>query len=171
MGEDPTHSVGRNFLGIRSALSEDVAEMVRLSGDRRRDYAQAQPIMWRSAPDGDRAQAGYFRFLLDDERAILLVAERRDGAGLAGFVHGQLISAPPVYDPGGPVCQVDDFCVDAPDDGSDTGRALLSGVMAMAKGRGAVLVNVVSGAHDDAKNALLAECGLRPASIWNVRAL
>jgi ribosomal protein S18 acetylase RimI-like enzyme len=159
------------FPSTRSALKEDVAEMVRLSGGTRRDYAQAQPVMWRSAPEADRAQAGYFRALLDEARAILLVAERADGAGLAGFVHGHLITAPPVYDPGGPVCHVDDFCLDPSAGGAEIGRALLSELMTMAKGRGAVLVNVVSGAHDDAKNALLAECGLRPGSIWNVRAL
>src|SRR5829696_4964011 len=49
----------------------------------------------------------YFTSILDDDKTLVLTAPH-DDAGLHGFAIGRLVPAPPVYDPGGVSCVVDD---------------------------------------------------------------
>lgn len=37
--------------------------------------------------------------------------EATTGGELAGFAVGTIVTAPPIYDPGGPICVIDDFAV------------------------------------------------------------
>jgi hypothetical protein len=61
---------------------------------------------------------------------------------------GVLVPPPPVYDPGGLTCLVDDFVVESPDLWPTVGAALLARATAVAKPRGAVQSVVVCGPHD-----------------------
>ena len=94
--------------------------------------------------------------------------EEESGA-VRGFIWGKVVDAPPVYDPGGKVCMVDDFVVREPALWAAVGRALLDEVRRLARERGAVLVVVVCGPHDQPKRALLAMDDFTVASEWHVR--
>ncbi len=79
--------------------------------------------------------------------------------------------APPVYDPGGLTCTVDDFTVADPRDWPTLGVDLLRAVGRAALERGAAQIVVVTARLDEAKRAVLAGSGLSVASEWWVRPL
>lgn len=78
---------------------------------------------------------------------------------LCGFIIGALMNPPPVFDPGGLTCLVDDFVISDVTDWQTIGRALLRAVADAAKERGAVQIVAVCGRHDEPKRAMLASCG------------
>lgn len=149
---------------IRNAQVADVPRMVELSERKRTEYEQQQPIFWRKAQGSASAQSSYFEHLLTLENIIALVYER-DGT-INGFVIAGLHSAPPVYDPGGLTCDIDDFAVVHPSLWNSVGRALLDRAIAEARARNAVQVVVVTGGHDVHKRETLAAMGLSLASEW-----
>ena len=143
---------------IRAATPADVPAMVALSDAKRTEYATYSPVFWRKAKDGAEAQARFFTDRqLPNEKIITLVAER-DGA-IEGFIMATVQEAPPVYDPGGPVCTIDDFTVATRDLWATTGLALLEAATAQARERGAVLMITISGHLDMRKRAMLLEHG------------
>ena len=71
---------------------------------------------------------------------------------MTGFLIAALLPAPPVYDPGGLTCQIDDFTVGYEEKWATTGPALLRAGLAEAARRGAVQAVVVT-AHLDASQA------------------
>ena len=79
------------------------------------------------------------------------------------------MDAPPVYDPGGKVCFVDDFMVEDPGLWATVGRELLDRVLEAAKEKGAVLANVVCRPMDEAERSLLSGKGFSVASEWHVK--
>ncbi len=151
---------------IRKAVAEDVARMVELSEQKRWEYATYQPRFWRPAADSRERQKHYFARLVGEERTLALVHEQN--GVLDGFIIAAVVPAPPVYDPGGLTCLIDDF-VAAPDAWSTTGAALLAEVSRQAKERGAVQTVVVCGQRDEPKRRMLGAGGHSIASEWYVR--
>ena len=149
---------------IRNAEGADVPRMVELSEQKRTEYEQQQPIFWRKARDSASAQKPYFEHLLTLDNTIVLVYECE--GTIQGFVIAGLHTAPPVYDPGGLTCNIDDFVVEHADLWSSVGRALLEAAVSEARRREAVQVVVVTGAHDHSKREMLASIGLSLASEW-----
>lgn len=83
----------------------------------------------------------FFRSLLAEEDVIALVAE--DSAGIHVFAIRSIIHPPPVFNPGGLACVIDDFVV-APEARWETARkALLAEIRRRARTRGAVVTVVV----------------------------
>jgi hypothetical protein len=80
-----------------------------------------------------------------------------------------LVPAPPVYDPGGLTCLVDDFMVATPDLSASVGAALLDKAIEHARPRGAVQTVVVCGPHDTPKRAMLIDAGHVVASEWHTK--
>jgi hypothetical protein len=152
---------------FRAATTEDIPALVELSDQRRQQYAQYQPVFWRPAADARERHEPFLRSLLAHDHVITRVHERDDGA-VDAFVIATLVSAPPVYDPGGLTCGIDDFCVADASDWPTTGTRLLADAMAEAKTRGASQVVVVCGHLDQPKRAMLAAVGLTIASEWYV---
>jgi hypothetical protein len=93
---------------------------------------------------------------------IALVHERDEE--IDGFVIASLVPAPPVYDPGGLTCLIDDFTVAAPALWPTAGEALLAEVGRRAKARGAVQFMVFCGHEHEPKRAMLAAAGLSLAT-------
>lgn len=153
----------------RAAIPGDLDPMLRLAQNQRSQYATHQPIFWRPAADALERQRPYFAELIADEQVITIVAE--DDRGLCGFAIATLVQAPPVYDPGGPTCLVDDFTVDDAERWPSVGVELLRAVRNAARQRGAAQVVVVCGYLDRAKRRTLEDCGLSIASEWWVSAL
>lgn len=100
---------------IRPAVASDLDGLLQLEEARRRQFAKYQPVFWRPAADAADLQGPYLANLIEEEAVITVVADT--GGTLAGFAVGTIIAAPPVYDPGGPTCVIDDFAVAVPSSG------------------------------------------------------
>ena len=153
-------------MNIRVATIDDVSKMVELSDSKRTQYAEYSPVFWRKAEGASETQALFFKAQLEKENNIVLVAEA--SGRIEGFVIATVHSAPPVYDPGGQVCSVDDFVVSAPEQWQTVGVALLAEVKSQAKARGAVLSIAVCGHLDEPKRDMLRTSGFSIASEWYV---
>ena len=153
---------------LRKAGPADVAAVVALSEQKRRQYASYQPVFWRKADDSAEKQRAFLAQLLEREDVIGLVCEQ--GGVTEGFIIGSLISAPPVYDPGGLTCSVDDFVV-AEGAWRSVGERLLSAVAAEARARGAAQMVVVSAQLDADKREMLSHLAYTVASEWWVKPL
>ncbi len=149
---------------IRPAQAADVTQLVALSEQKRAEYAQHQPVFWRQAADASEKQTPYFERQVANDRTIALVYAQDEVIG--GFIIGILMDAPPVYNPGGQVCTIDDFTVRDAAEWPRIGRALLDEATRAAKAREAALVIVVTGHHDEPKRAMLATSGCTVASEW-----
>jgi hypothetical protein len=154
---------------IRYAIETDTPHMVAIAETKRVEYEGYSPVFWRKAPDASPKHERYLHALLTGTDVIALVAQM--GNSLAGFAIGALTTAPPVYNPGGPVCIVDDFAVARPEEWGVVGDALLAALSREAQARGAVLMVVVCAQRDQAKRALLQDVGCSVASEWHVKPL
>ena len=94
---------------IRTAVATDVAAITTLASIRREQYARYQALFWRPAAGALDKHLGYLASLIGDDKVITLVGE--ESGQLTGFLVATLTGAPPVYDPGGATCQIDDFVV------------------------------------------------------------
>src|SRR5262250_1450527 len=94
---------------IRAASQADVAAMTGLAARRREQYARYQPVFWRPAAGARDKHHPYLASLVADTQVITLVSE--EDSQLTGFLIATLVAAPPVYDPGGLTCLIDDFTV------------------------------------------------------------
>jgi GNAT superfamily N-acetyltransferase len=162
-------SYNRGVMHIRRTIEADIPNMVALAETKRVEYEGYSPVFWRKAPDSSPKQERYLQSFLTGPDVIALVAQVGDR--LAGFAIGALTTAPPVYNPGGPVCIVDDFAVAPPEEWHVVGGALLAAMAREAQARGAVLMVVVCAQRDQAKRALLREAGCSVASEWHVKSL
>ncbi len=154
---------------VRPASLGDVKAMAELAATRRAQYETYQPVFWRPAEDAAARQRPYLAGLIQDPEVITLVAVADHY--VSGFVIATVAPAPPVYDPGGLTCMVDDFTVADPRNWPTVGVALLRAVSHAALEGGAAQVVVVTAHLDEAKRAALAENGLSLASEWWVRPL
>jgi len=110
-------------------------------------------------------QRAYFTSILDDNKTLVLTAAD-DDADLRGFAIGRLVPAPPVYDPGGVSCMVDDFGVADPDEWLTIGPLLLDALRSWAASRVAAQMIVVTAHLDESKRTVLQRHGLTLASEW-----
>ncbi|HEX8235927.1 MAG TPA: GNAT family N-acetyltransferase [Abditibacteriaceae bacterium] len=153
-------------MNIRAATIDDVSTMVELSDTKRTQYAEYSPLFWRKAEGASEKQTPFFKAQVERENNIVLVYE--ESGKVEGFVIASLTTAPPVYDPGGQVCGVDDFVVSGPERWHTVGEALLAEVKSQAKARGAVLSVLVCGHLDEPKRDMLRKIGFSIASEWYV---
>ena len=98
---------------IRTAEDRDLEEILNLANAKRLEYETYQPVFWRVAANAIAQQADYIASQIVDEKVIALVATSENK--IVGLVIGRLVSAPPVYNPGGLTCSIDDFVVNEND--------------------------------------------------------
>lgn len=158
-----------NAFRIRTAEDFDLEEILNLANAKRLEYETHQPVFWRVAPDAIAQQRDYIASQIADEKVITLVAT--SGNELIGFAIGRLVPSPPVYNPGGLTCSVDDFIVNRSDLWETVGADLLDQVREVAVSKGAVQVVVVCGHLDDPKRQALEKSSLTIASEWWVAPL
>jgi len=149
---------------VREATVKDVPQMVLLSEEKRTIYESYQPVFWCKAGDSAEKQTSYFESLLLRDNHISLVCET--GQNLSGFLFGAVTNAPPVYDPGGKSCMIDDFCISANAQWENEGRALLDDSRQKAVLLGAVQFVIVCGQKDEPKRKFLSDYNLTVASEW-----
>jgi hypothetical protein len=119
-----------------AAIAEDVPAMVRLSERDRSAREKFEPEFFRKAERGGAAQAACFNWQLTQLNVIALV--HQTGNGVDGFAIPSLITAPPVYEPGGPTALIDDFTVADPQSWNSVGNFLFEAVRSEARKGGAV---------------------------------
>src|SRR3712207_677668 len=107
---------------VRPAVIADLPAMVTLAEHKRIEQAHEQPVFWHKATDSAEKHASYLRILLQRDGVFAFVQEA--GIELVGFVIGVRLEAPPVCDPGGPTCLIDDFTVADPALWPSVGHAL-----------------------------------------------
>ncbi len=149
---------------IRAATADELEAVLKLAAGRRVQYQTYQPEFWRPSADAVVRQRPYLAELINDEAVITLVAIKDQA--LVGFVIATLAPAPPVYDPAGLTCMVDDFAVANSNDWPTVGVDMLRAVRHAASGRGAAQIVVVTAQLDKAKRTALAASGLSVASEW-----
>ena len=150
-------------------MQADVPAMTALASLRREQYARYQPVFWRPAARATGTHRIYLSSLVARDEVITLVSE--EAGQLSGFLVAALNPAPPVYDPGGLTCDIDDFVVAPATRWPTTGVRLLRAGLARAAQRGAVQAVVVTAHLDEPKRQALRACGLEVASEWWVTPL
>jgi hypothetical protein len=148
---------------IRPAIAGDLDAITALASAKRRQYASHQPVFCAPAPDAEKLHRPYLAKLIADEDVITLVSV--SSGAVTGFVIAFIGDAPPVYNPGGRTCQIDDFAVE-PGLWNSAGTQLLRAAIEQAKDRGAIQAVVVTGHLDLEKREALRACGLSIASEW-----
>ena len=138
--------------------------MADLAAVRRQRYARWQPVFWRPAAGAQDKHRAYLSGLVAHGTVIALVSEH--AGQLDGFLIATLVPAPPVYDPGGLTCLIDDFAVVPAANWPTAGAALLRAALAEAARRGAAQAVVVTGRRDHPKRRTLRSCGLDVTSEW-----
>jgi hypothetical protein len=149
---------------VRPAHDQDLPKLLELARLRRVAYERYQPVFWRPAADAVESQRAFFTTLLQDPDVRMLVADLDEQ--LIGFAIARVVSAPPVFDPGGATCMVDDFTVDTDEHWPLAGPPLLGAVRSWSATRGASQLVVVTAQLDAAKRTALGDAGLSPASEW-----
>ena len=150
---------------VRAAAAADVEAIVVLAAQRREQYRAYQPTFWRPAEDAAAKHRDFFLTLLGDDQVTVVVAvDDRDD--VRGFVVARTVAAPPVYDPGGLTCLVDDFTVADDADWPAAGPLLIDAVTRWSAGRGATQLVVVTAHLDAVKRQTLQDAGLALASEW-----
>src|SRR5579864_7242442 len=97
--------------------------MVELSERKRSEYERYQPVFWRKADRSGEKQVPFFLAQLTKPNAIVLGHE--ESGEIDGFVIAVLVESPPVYDPGGWTCLIDDFAVARKTEWESAGMPLL----------------------------------------------
>lgn len=155
--------MGKN-IAINSATTDDIAQMMKLSLEKRLQYEKAQPLFWKKADDSEAVQTNYFLDLLKNTNFMLLTAKH--DKIMFGFIIGHIVSAPSVYNPGGLTCMVDDFCINNETSWQSTGALLLDALKIQAKKLHAIQIVIVSGDHDKNKKDFLQKAELAIVSNW-----
>lgn len=150
---------------VERAHAEDLEQLLAIAAERRTAYAAYQSQFWRPAAEAVDRQRAYFNACLDDDDTCVLKAVEAS-ARLHGFGIGLLVPAPPVYDPGGPSCVVDDLAVADAEEWPTLGPLLLDGLRDWAVRRGAAQIIVVTAHLDEPKRSALQGHGLTLASEW-----
>lgn len=150
---------------VRQATAEDVQTMVALSERERSEREKLDLEFFRKAEHSGEAQAAYFNWQLTQSNVIALV--HQTAGGVDGYAIATLITAPPVYAPGGHTALIDDFTVGDPRLWDSVGSALFDAVKSEASKRGAVGIVSMCAHKDELKRRFLSHLGLRIVSEWH----
>ncbi len=152
---------GAGVVTTRPAEEGDLDAIVALSATARARLAQLEPVCWRPHPRADANQRGWFGLLLNDPAHHLVVSIDGDDR-IDGFIVARATDAPPVYDPGGRTCLIDDLVAPSPEGGTE----LIDAVRRWARTGGCTQLVVVTPTADPGRRALLGRSGLHPTSEW-----
>ena len=139
--------------------------MAALAEQKREEYKRHAPVFHRPKARAREVHEPFLASLVEDAEKVALVHETADG-DVDGFLVAVLFPAPPVYDPGGLTCSVDDFTVESPELWDSAGRALLQRAIETTRDRGSVQTVVVCSPQDRPKREMLRAMGHEVASEW-----
>lgn len=142
-----------------------MSALVQLADRQRERQAVWAPVFHRPAADAAEAHRPWLAELVERDNALVGVHEAEGGV-IDGFVIATLVPPPPVYDPGGLTCSIDDYTVADDSLWSTVGVDLLRAARSWAQQHGAVQVVVVTSPRDIAKREALIGAGLFVATEW-----
>ena len=154
---------------IHEATEADIPAILSLLHVRRQEYQHYAPTFWKIAQRAVEKQEPFIRLLVGNTNVLSIVHENDDHVD--GVLIATMIEAPPVYDPGGKVCMVDDYMVERPELWKTVGDRLLEHCRQWAKTQGCVLELIVCAQKDVSKSVMLRDTGAEVASEWYVRDL
>lgn len=154
---------------IRQATAADIPRILALLQQRREAYQHYAPTFWRIADRAVEKHESFIRRLVHDDDVLSIVHEAHDRVD--GVLIATTMNAPPVYDPGGKVCMIDDYVVESPELWREVGMRLLEHCREWAMTQGCVLQIIVCAQKDVPKSAMLKGMGAEVASEWYVRAI
>lgn len=154
---------------IREARVADIPAMIEMAELKRMEYQTYQPQFWRKAANSAQVQTLFYEKLLGRDDVYPYIYEKNNA--IAGYVIASLVKAPPVYDPGGLSCLIDDFYVSDSSLWETVGVAILDHVKAVVKTKGAVHMVIICAAKDKAKQSMLEKAGYPTASEWHLQTL
>ena len=154
-------------VAVRAAKSDDIPKIVELCEAERRRYEVGYANFYAVAPDYAQKKTESVAQLIDSDNALALVHET--GGQIDGLILGRLVNAPPVYNPGGMVCLIEDFLVASPQGWPKTGAALEKAANERVRQLGGVLLVVESMHTATSKRDLLLSTGFNIASDWFCR--
>jgi hypothetical protein len=152
--------------GTRAAIPEDAARMAELAELKREEYKTRAPTFHRPKAGVREMHASFLAKQLENRESHVALVQEADDRHLDGFLIATMLPAPPVYDPGGLTCLVDDCVVETPDLWASVGRELLEAAIGLSAPRGAVQTVVVCGPQDTPKRSMLLRSGHIVASEW-----
>ncbi len=138
---------------IRDLMIEDCEWAAELMERRRQVYAHYSPVFWRPARGVTEGHAAFLAEKVSRGGSVALRTDR-------GFLIGDLRGTEGL---------VDDFAVEADDDWSLDGAALLCSAWTALASRGAERLRVVTAAADEPKVAMLRASSLEPVEQWWVK--
>jgi hypothetical protein len=106
----------------------------------------------------------YTSLLLLARHTLALVADKE--GDLLGFLVARRARTPPVYDPGGAVAIIDDFCVARPEEWMLVGGELLAHARMLGRKAGLSQIVIVCSAEDEPKSAFLRSTDLAVVTNW-----
>lgn len=154
---------------VRKAKSDDIPAMAHIAELRRLRYQEYEPVFWKKAINSEEIGRDFYHQIIKDQSTCMFVADGENG--VTGFLIARQTQSPPVYDPGGITCVIDDFAVADPALWSDHGKVLLEHIQQYAKNNNWKQLVIVCGDQDTFKKTMLEEAGLRIASNWYTHAL
>ena len=134
---------------IRQADKGDLPTIIALLEAYRGRIERWQPVFWKKAEASAILSDAWFSHLLTLDTTAFFIAEE-EGEAL-GFLIANLIDAPPVYEPGGKTCMIDDYVVAKDEDWPTIGADLLAAAKEWAKQKSAAQVMVVAPSQHPAK--------------------
>ena len=151
-------------MDVRKAAASDIEATVDLAERNRLQHQKYQPTFWRKHAQSAAMTRLFFTRLLTEPGSYFLVAT--EGSQFLGFLIARKFPASPVFDPGGDIYLVDDFCVIEPRYWLTTGEALLSHASTLIHEHGATQILVTCADRDLAKTEVLRRADLTIASNW-----
>lgn len=149
---------------IREANQDDLAAMVALIEAHRAQLEQWQPRFWKRADGSAEMTRQWFGHLIAQDANLGLVHET-DGT-IDGFLIATIVPAPPVYDPGGLTCLIDDFALASDDLWPTVGDALVQRASAWSKEKGASQTVIIAPLAHDEKIAFVKTRQMTPSASW-----
>ena len=152
---------------VRIATEDDLPAMVSLIEAHRVQLKEWQPRFWNPAPGAAEMSKQWFGHLISQTRNLGLVHES-DGT-IDGFLIATIVPAPPVYDPGGLTCLIDDFAVASDDLWPSVGEALVQYASGWSKENGASQTVIITPMAHNEKMAFVENRRMTPSASWWVQ--
>jgi len=156
-------------MNVRKAQEEDLDAVVLLASRKRDQYKHFSPVFWNPSKHAEAVQKEFFSKIIKERERFLLVAEEQ--GKIAGFLFAEIRVPPPVYDPGGKACLVDDFVISGNETWERCGQVLFRKLEAICLEEGVSVLVSVCGRLDEAKKTFLGSTGSSVVSEWFVKEL
>jgi ribosomal protein S18 acetylase RimI-like enzyme len=147
---------------VRDATEADLDRIAELWAEMIDLHHDLDEHFWVRKPDGQKIFRGWMAEAVDDEKRVLIVAEV--AGEVAGFVHGQLVDAPPPME-GRISGSITDVSVGFDYRGKGVGKKMMAAVLEWFTARGAEEVTLLAAVKNDCAVAFYEALGFERHTI------